>query len=336
MNTQAISIGAAHWTRLASLVALFVAFGCGTLAPPADLVSVQQSVKDEQLMARAKQAAPEQYKASMMYRQKAEEACDDGEAAECEHFAVLAKYKLSTAMEHAAMLDAVQRRSAAVRQMYLATKVEARETARRKDIESRIARMERIAALQKKVAQAGSTAEAQRAKLAVEAEKARLEAQEKAEALRARESAFVQQKQKLDLLLERDALFDEASMIVGADNVKRVKRGIVVTARGLFEPGKAIVQAENAPVVERLAALVNKYDSYPVVIEGYTDSRGRAAANLALSQARAQEVMNRFLTAKVAMDRVKAIGYGKEKPITDNSTREGRALNRRIEVVFLF
>jgi outer membrane protein OmpA-like peptidoglycan-associated protein len=69
-------------------------------------------------------------------------------------------------------------------------------------------------------------------------------------------------------------------------------------------------------------------------VEGHTDSYGSDASNLNLSQERADAV-KAYLLANMSMDpsRIEAIGYGESKPIANNETAEGRAKNRRIEIV---
>jgi K(+)-stimulated pyrophosphate-energized sodium pump len=69
-----------------------------------------------------------------------------------------------------------------------------------------------------------------------------------------------------------------------------------------------------------------------VKIGGYTDNSGDPAANLRLSQARADSVMNELRTMGVGGDRLEAEGYGDQHPIADNATADGRAKNRRVAV----
>jgi len=73
--------------------------------------------------------------------------------------------------------------------------------------------------------------------------------------------------------------------------------------------------------------------SYCFVVEGHTDSVGSAAHNLELSQRRAQSVV-RYLEDNFHIDpeRLQAVGYGKQKPIADNGTEEGRQKNRRVQI----
>ncbi|RME25146.1 MAG: OmpA family protein, partial [Deltaproteobacteria bacterium] len=97
------------------------------------------------------------------------------------------------------------------------------------------------------------------------------------------------------------------------------------------------VLPEKTQLLDKIADLARKYPSYPLIIEGYTDSRGSSTRNLALSQGRAQAVADYLIQQqKLDMNRIKASGYGEARPIADNSTAEGRAKNRRIEVIFLF
>ncbi len=70
-----------------------------------------------------------------------------------------------------------------------------------------------------------------------------------------------------------------------------------------------------------------------VRVEAHTDSQGADAANLALSQQRADAVRQALLAAGLSPGRVKAIGKGESDPLTDNGTAEGRARNRRVEMI---
>ncbi|MBN2497827.1 MAG: OmpA family protein [Deltaproteobacteria bacterium] len=166
-------------------------------------------------------------------------------------------------------------------------------------------------------------------------------AKEKADAAIAKsKAAYAAKQEKMALLQQRKALFTEATTLgeseIGA-SVKQDRRGVVITLRDMFGSGKATVLPERTRLLDRIAELASKYADYPLVIEGYTDSRGRAADNLALSQSRAQSVLDYLVSVKkLTFERVKSAGYGASNPIADNSRAEGRAKNRRIEVIFLF
>ncbi len=149
------------------------------------------------------------------------------------------------------------------------------------------------------------------------------------------QGALAQQKQKLDILAEREALL-KASAQIGA-SAKREERGVVVTLYDMFDKNETEITPEREQLLKKLAVVAHKYPDYPIVVEGYTDARGRKADNITLSSSRAETVAS-FLVQqeKIDVNRVKAAGFGPARPVADNSTREGRAKNRRIEVVFLF
>jgi outer membrane protein OmpA-like peptidoglycan-associated protein len=111
------------------------------------------------------------------------------------------------------------------------------------------------------------------------------------------------------------------------------KTGHVAVYGILFDTGKATFQpAADQPLGEVLQ-LLQQDDSLNVLIEGHTDNVGAPAANQALSEKRAQAVRD-WLTAKgVAATRLTAKGYGASKPVADNNTEDGRAKNRRVELV---
>ncbi len=112
-------------------------------------------------------------------------------------------------------------------------------------------------------------------------------------------------------------------------------RGVVVRLRDLFKTGASTLADEAASTVDGVAALGAKHPDLKLVIEGHTDNRGRAKANLTLSEARAQAVAARLTAGGVDAQRINAVGRGDEAPIADNSTKAGRAQNRRVEVVFV-
>jgi outer membrane protein OmpA-like peptidoglycan-associated protein len=70
-----------------------------------------------------------------------------------------------------------------------------------------------------------------------------------------------------------------------------------------------------------------------MVVEGHTDSQGPAAYNQELSQRRAQVVRDYLVTRGIASDRITAQGFGPTRSIADNASAEGRANNRRVEIV---
>lgn len=104
----------------------------------------------------------------------------------------------------------------------------------------------------------------------------------------------------------------------------------------LFETGKAEVRPESAPTLKQIAQALKDHPELRVRIEGHTDNVGKPDANLALSEARAKAVMEVLVGEHgIEAARLEAVGLGDTKPATPNTTPEGRANNRRVEVVKL-
>jgi len=100
-----------------------------------------------------------------------------------------------------------------------------------------------------------------------------------------------------------------------------------------FESGATTLTPESRPTVDSLTAILKAYPSVSVGLEGYTDSTGDAAANKKLSLDRADAVKNLLVGGGVAESRIGTTGYGPDKPVASNDTDEGRAKNRRLELV---
>ena len=81
-----------------------------------------------------------------------------------------------------------------------------------------------------------------------------------------------------------------------------------------------------------MAEILKAYPNVTIKLGGYTDNTGDLQANLRLSQQRADAVMADLVKLGVDAGRMKAEGYGQEHPVADNSTVEGRAKNRRIDI----
>lgn len=97
-----------------------------------------------------------------------------------------------------------------------------------------------------------------------------------------------------------------------------------------FASGKADIDNASLPLLNRISVASQRCDAV-VHIKGHTDSQGRAAANLNLSQLRADAVKNYLTNSGVPVSRLRATGYGETQAIATNDTAAGRAQNRRIE-----
>jgi outer membrane protein OmpA-like peptidoglycan-associated protein len=100
-----------------------------------------------------------------------------------------------------------------------------------------------------------------------------------------------------------------------------------------FLPGKAVLSLDAKRVLDGVAEQLLAYPNVKIEIQGHTDNLGKAATNQKLSEDRAKAVVGYLASKGVKPNRMKAIGYGPNIPIADNSTESGRELNRRIEMI---
>jgi outer membrane protein OmpA-like peptidoglycan-associated protein len=100
-----------------------------------------------------------------------------------------------------------------------------------------------------------------------------------------------------------------------------------------FDTGKADLKPDGVATVKEIATLMKSSPALKLGIEGHTDNVGDAAANKKLSTARATSVMSSIVSSGIDASRLSAAGFGQERPVADNRTEEGRAKNRRVELV---
>ena len=118
--------------------------------------------------------------------------------------------------------------------------------------------------------------------------------------------------------------------------VKQETRGMVITLSGsvLFTSGKAdLLPAAQVKLNEVAKALTEQDPDSKMVVEGHTDSQGTTAFNENMSQKRAQSVRDYLVSRGIAVDRITAEGFGPTRSVAANTTAEGRANNRRVEIV---
>lgn len=141
-----------------------------------------------------------------------------------------------------------------------------------------------------------------------------------------------------------DGVIAKAAAILGRANVSDemlidpsaplVKTVIVRLGQAiLFEPGSAILTPVNNVGFDQWAAFLSLNPDTTLVIAGHTDSQGSSEYNNDLALKRAQASRVRVLSNGIAPERVSVISRGFDDPIADNTTAEGRTLNRRIEII---
>ncbi len=117
--------------------------------------------------------------------------------------------------------------------------------------------------------------------------------------------------------------------------VLRQYSDVIIRLVGLnFPVGRATIEPKSFTLLAKLGQAITAFPGSDLVVEGHTDSYGSDSANLALSQKRA-EAVKQYLVANLKVDgkKVEAVGYGETRPVANNETEEGRARNRRIDVV---
>lgn len=100
-----------------------------------------------------------------------------------------------------------------------------------------------------------------------------------------------------------------------------------------FNTGKATIKPDSLPQLEQVAQALKSSPDLKLEVAGHTDNVGKPDANQKLSEARAQAVMKALTDRGIAAARLSAKGYGQSKPLADNKTEDGRAKNRRVELV---
>jgi OOP family OmpA-OmpF porin len=104
------------------------------------------------------------------------------------------------------------------------------------------------------------------------------------------------------------------------------------TGNVLFDTGKWDIKAQAYPILDEALAILKKQPTLKVEVQGHTDNVGARAYNQKLSERRAKAVMEYFIDKGIEPERLSAAGYGFSRPTASNDTREGRTLNRRVEL----
>lgn len=131
-------------------------------------------------------------------------------------------------------------------------------------------------------------------------------------------------------ITEKKALEQE---VTASDMLDALNAGGFIALDIHFDTDKATIKPESQAIVEQIAALLKENPGLKVSIEGHTDGTGTAERNRALSRERAEAVRAAVAAQGVPAGRMEAKGWGPDKPVADNRTEEGKAKNRRVEIV---
>lgn len=116
------------------------------------------------------------------------------------------------------------------------------------------------------------------------------------------------------------------------DRVVLLPSNIVISDKIQFKINSHEVLEVSYPLLDEVVTVMkNNPQIEEVVVEGHTDSTGKADWNKTLSQKRADSVMKYIVSKGIEQSRLKAVGYGSEKPLADNADEAGQEMNRRVE-----
>jgi outer membrane protein OmpA-like peptidoglycan-associated protein len=144
-------------------------------------------------------------------------------------------------------------------------------------------------------------------------------------------------KERLAAEQQFNQLFGEVQNRFGADEAEVYKQGnrMVIRLRAIqFPVGQAFIMPNNYALLSKVQRSIRTFGEPNVTIEGHTDSTGSDDVNDILSQQRADAVRQYFIANKtLPSEKIIAVGYGSNRPLASNATPEGRAVNRRIDVI---
>lgn len=189
-------------------------------------------------------------------------------------------------------------------------------------------------ALAAKLVVAGQAADAELAKLTSEREQMLLAKQDREASEKARQQAELAAQAERDRrAAELTAALDRAKLS-GAE-IEQTPDQIKITFRKVtFDPNKSEIKSEFQSSLDQLAAaLAQSYPTAKLSVHGYTDNTGSDAYNLMLSEQRAVAVKTFLIEKGVEPSRVASRGHGESDPIAPNTTAQGRAQNRRVELL---
>lgn len=290
-----------------SLGVALCAAACAT-ATPVELTNARTAYNRASAGPAAQVAPADLHKAQTALAQAEQSFADDEDAGKTADLAYIAERTAQIAEAHAQTALAEQQTSHA-KQEYAAKQGEIAK----KTLGALASTREQLGEAERGKAQLAQQADLERG--------AREEAEKKAAASEQRAVASDEKTKEANDALAKLAAKEDA-------------RGMVITLSGsvLFRSNESMLLPGAQTRLDQVAeALVAKGQN--VVIEGYTDSRGSQATNMTLSQQRADSVRMYLVSRGFPSDKVQARGMGPDRPVADNTSAEGRANNRRVEIV---
>jgi outer membrane protein OmpA-like peptidoglycan-associated protein len=283
-------------TTSLSLLVLLGTVACSAAQPPVELIDARKSY-ERASKSLAAQLAPAQLDTAKQALDKAEKSFEDeGSDAPTPDLAYIAQRKSEIAEAEAGKV-AAQRDAEGANKQFKEAQLEGFDKVK-SDLSKERQNSEK------------TKAELENEKKALDAEKkARAEAEKKAAAAMA--------------------------SLAEVAKVKEEARGMVITLSGsvLFATGKYDLLPIAREKLDEVAKALNDQGYKSMLVEGHTDSVGSASANETLSLKRAESVRTYLVSRGIPSDKIRASGLGSSRPISENSTPDGRANNRRVEIV---
>jgi len=140
--------------------------------------------------------------------------------------------------------------------------------------------------------------------------------------------------------LEREEKFKKAKTVLNPSEGEvlfNASNDIVLRLSGLsFDVGKSDIKDEHVPLLDKVMEIVRMFPDAQLVVEGHTDASGEPAANVTLSEKRAFAVMQYLRQSLlIPANQIRSMGYGADRPVASNQTPDGRAKNRRIDIIIM-
>jgi outer membrane protein OmpA-like peptidoglycan-associated protein len=169
------------------------------------------------------------------------------------------------------------------------------------------------------------------AKAKADADRARAEADAADARARAAEATRAANKSVEDANAVREKLKAQLNAVLATNETAR---GLIVNMSDvLFDTGKYTLKPDTKISLAKVSGILQAYPGLKLQVEGYTDSVGSDEYNQKLSENRAGSVKDFLVSQGVSIDNITAAGYGKNNPVADNSTAQGKAQNRRVQLV---
>jgi outer membrane protein OmpA-like peptidoglycan-associated protein len=289
-------------------IAVLILGGCATIAPPKELRDARSADKAASQGVTAKLNAADLHGAKASLKIAEESFAEDGDTQQTRDLSYTANMGFQIADSRARTINTKRQRDQAIAQMQANILAHGERTSEALDSANR--------------------------GLEIRDQKMRNEQQRHAASEKG-SAAALQAEQERRMAAEKLAARAVADL-AALGTVKQEPRGMVLTLSGsvLFESAKSeLLPSARAKLNQVAEALIKQDPDSEIVVEGFTDSQGTASYNQELSQRRAQTVRDYLVTRGIASDRVASQGFGPTRPVAANNSAEGRANNRRVEIV---